>query len=134
MSVVSNKQFVRKFLQYISDGDAEAIASSYDPDGRVTTMGHTLISGSRGVDEIKAFAGGVLETFPNGLRYDIKTITAEGDHVAVECEAKGQHVSGKEYHQFYHFLFTFRNGKILELKEYMDTELVSDVICGGARP
>lgn len=129
-----NKQFVCEFLQLIGTGDAAALADCYDPEGRVTTMGNTLISGSRGVAEIREFAAGVLDAFPKGLEYTIKTLTAEGDVVAVECEATGDHVSGKHYHQYYHFLFRMRAGKVLELKEYMDTELVTDVICAGQRP
>ena len=31
-------------------------------------------------------------------------------------------------------LFTLRDGKVVQLKEYMDTELATDVLCGGQRP
>lgn len=127
MSIEDNKAFVRHFFKLIEAGDAEAIADSYDPEGQVHTMGSTIISGTRGMDEIRAFSGAVLDTFPKGLAYTIHTITAEGDNVAVECEAVGEHVSGQHYHQHYHFLFQFRNGKLLHLKEYLDTELVTKV-------
>ena len=86
------------------------------------------------MEQIREFAGGVLSAFPNGLRYTIHNMVAEGDFVAVECEAEGEHVSGQAYAQQYHFLFKIRNGKLLELKEYMDTELVTEVLCGGQRP
>jgi ketosteroid isomerase-like protein len=46
----------------------------------------------------------------------------------------GKHVSGQTYSNEYHFLFEFREGKLLKLKEYMDTERVTDVLCGGQRP
>jgi ketosteroid isomerase-like protein len=59
---------------------------------------------------------------------------AEGDKVAVEAVSEGQHVSGQTYSNEYHFLFEFREGKLLKLKEYMDTERVTDVLCGGQRP
>ena len=134
MSTEANKQFVQQFLEMIGRGDAEGIAASYDPVGQVFTMGNTLISGVRDAADILEFSAGVLDAFPNGLNYTIKTLTAEGDNVAVECEATGDHASGQHYHQYYHFLFKFRNGKILQLKEYMDTELVTDVLCGGQRP
>jgi hypothetical protein len=61
-------------------------------------------------------------------------MTAEGERVAVEAESKGEHVSGQLYNNLYHFLFEFRDGELLKLKEYMDTERVTDVLCGGARP
>ena len=58
----------------------------------------------------------------------------EGDAVAVEARSRGMHVSGREYSNEYHFLFRFRDGLIVRLKEYMDTERVTDVLCGGQRP
>lgn len=37
------------------------------------------------------------------------------------------------YQNQYHFLFRFRDGELVTLKEYMDTERVTDVLCGGQR-
>ena len=61
-------------------------------------------------------------------------MVAEGEKVAVEATCEGEHVSGQTYSNEYHFLFQFRDGKLVKLKEYMDTELVTDVLCGGQRP
>ena len=48
--------------------------------------------------------------------------------------SEGEHVSGQTYSNEYHFLFEFSGGKLRRLKEYMDTERVTDVLCGGQRP
>jgi ketosteroid isomerase-like protein len=61
-------------------------------------------------------------------------MVGEGDKVAVEATSEGKHISGRTYTNQYHFLFEFRDGKLLRLKEYMDTERVTDVLCGGQRP
>ncbi len=61
-------------------------------------------------------------------------MTAEGERVAVEASSSGVHASGQRYKNQYHFLFEFRNGRVLHLKEYMDTEQVTDILCGGQRP
>ena len=129
-----NKHRTAVFFEAIARGDADAIADTYCDEGRVVTMGNTLISGSRGKDEIRQFAGGVLDAFPEGLTYTILNMTAEDDRVAVEATSEGLHVSGKPYKNHYHFLLTWRDGELLELKEFMDTEVVTDIICGGARP
>ena len=129
-----NKQLTLTFFDAMQRGDAQAIAETYADEGRVVTMGHTLISGSRGKEEIRQFAGGVLEAFPKGLSFTILNMTAEDDRVAVEATSGGIHVSGRPYENHYHFLLTWREGQLLEMKEYMDTELVTDVLCGGARP
>ena len=129
-----NKKRTLAFFDAIQSGDAETIADTYADDGRVVTMGNTLISGTRGKSEIREFAGGVLGAFPEGLTYTIHNMTAEAERVAVEASCDGTHVSGEPYRNHYHFLLTWRDGELVELKEYMDTELATDVLCGGARP
>ncbi len=129
-----NKALTLSFIEAMQRGDADAIADTYADDGRVVTMGNTLISGSRGKEEIRGFAGGVLEAFPEGLEFTVHGIIAEGDKVAVEASSQGTHASGKPYSNHYHFLLTWRDGELVELKEYMDTEHATDVHCGGARP
>ena len=70
----------------------------------------------------------------HGIKFKIISMTAEDNRVAVEAESDGLHVSGLRYQNLYHFLFIFKEGKVLLLKEYMDTEKVTDVLCGGHRP
>jgi len=129
-----NKALTRAFFDVMETGDGDAIAEWYTEDGYVQTMGNTLISGKRGKEETRAFAAGILRAFPEGLKFTIHNMTAEGDRVAVESASEGIHVSGAVYRNEYHFLFRWRDGKLAELREYMDTELVTDVLCGGARP
>lgn len=132
--VESNRQRTLELIQAIARGDANTIADTYADDGKLHTMGNTLISGIYDKSQIRQFAGSVLEAFPEGLHYSVNAVTAEGDRVAVEATGQGRHVSGQDYINHYHFLFTWRDGKLLELKEYMDTEAVTEVLCGGARP
>lgn len=133
-TIARNKQLTIELFDAMQRGDANAIADTYAEGGRVVTMGNTLISGSRGKEEIRQFAGGVLEAFPSGLVFTILNMTAEADRVAVEATSEGPHVSGQQYKNHYHFLLTWKESELLEMKEYMDTELVTAVICGGAKP
>jgi len=132
--VESNRERTLRLIQDIARGDADAIADTYADDGTLHTMGNTLISGVYTKSQIRQFAGSVLEAFPAGLHYTVHAVTAEGNRVAVEATGRGRHVSGADYVNQYHFLFTWRDGKLLELKEYMDTETVTEVLCGGKRP
>lgn len=135
MSVeTENKQRVRAFFEAMNAGDAERIAAAYAEDGYVWTMGDTLISGKSGKAEILAAAGGIFEVFPKGIRFTLNSMIAEGEQVAVVAESEGEHVSGQTYRNMYHFLFSFDRGELKELREYMDTEKVTDVLCGGQRP
>lgn len=130
----SNKARARQFLDDLSHGRVEAVIAAYADDGSVETMGETLISGVTEYPGIPTAIRGILDVFPNGIGFTIKGMVAEGEKVAVEASSQGEHVSGKAYSNDYHFLFEFRDGKLLHLREYMDTERVTEVLCNGLRP
>ena len=128
-----NKALARAFFDALSRSDIQATLDAYAEDGRVQTMGNTLISGVMTKPQISAGAGAVLGAFPEGITFTIHYLTAEEDRVAVEAESYGRHASGRIYSNQYHFLMRFRDGKLVELKEYMDTELVTEILCGGQK-
>jgi len=130
----ANKALVTCFFDALNTGDVDFIVDAYAADGCVQTMGNTLISGIFSREQIAASAGGIFDVFPKGLTFTALSMVGEGDKVAVEATSEGKHISGKIYNNEYHFLFEFRGGKLLRLKEYMDTERVTDVLCGGQRP
>ena len=113
--------------------DTQWFLDNYADDVLVWTMGNTLISGKYNKDQVAGFADSIFDAFPSGIRFTIHGMVAEGDAVAMETESLGEHVSGKRYNNFYHMLVKFRDGKITLLKEYLDTELVTDVLAGGRR-
>lgn len=132
--VEANKNRVRAFFEAMNRGDVDAIVNAYADDGYVQTMGSTLISGRAGKQQIQDSCSRIFEVFPSGIKFDIQGMTAEGERVAVEATSEGAHVSGLVYRNEYHFLFEFDRGKLKKLKEYMDTEQVTDVLCAGQRP
>ena len=129
----SNKIIVTQFFDALNRGDVAFIVDAYAADGCVQTMGNTLISGVFSREQVAASAGGIFDVFPNGLTFTILNMVGEGDKVAVEATSVGEHISGQTYSNEYHFLFEFQSGKLIRLKEYMDTERVTDVLCGGQR-
>lgn len=129
-----NKVLVEQFFEALNRGDTRALVDAYAEDGYVQTMGHTLISGRHDKPKIAAACHAIFDNFPTGLCFDIHGMIAEGDRVAVEASSDGLHASGRRYQNEYHFLFIFRDGKVVALKEYMDTERVTEVLCGGQRP
>ena len=130
----SNKILVTQFFDALNRGDVAFIVDAYAADGCVQTMGNTLISGVFSREQVAASAGGIFDVFPNGLTFTVLSMVGEYDKVAVEATSVGEHISGQTYSNEYHFLFEFQSGKLIRLKEYMDTERVTDVLCGGQRP
>ena len=72
----------------------------------------------------------ILSAFPSGITFNITGITAEDERVAVEISGEAIHASGEKYNNQYHFLLRIKDGKILELKEYMDTQLAAKILLG----
>jgi len=73
--------------------------------------------------------GNVGGSTEGGLRITPKGITAEGDRVAVEAESYAKLKNGRTYQNQYHFVFVVRDGKVQQVKEYMDTMHANQVLC-----
>ena len=134
VSIDDNKRTVIRYFEILTRNDIPAMMALYDDSMTLHVPGNTLISGRFNKTQLAEFASRVLDAFPKGLVFTVTGMVAEGDKVAVQAESQGVHVSGKPYRNQYHFLITVRDGKIFESREYMDTEHVTDVICGGVRP
>tara|TARA_Y100001936_G_scaffold24879_1_gene22828 strand:+ start:2255 stop:2653 length:399 start_codon:yes stop_codon:yes gene_type:complete len=131
MSTVTkeNKEIAIKFFEALSSG-SEAYLDFYNDDSIIWTAGDNDIGGTRTKKEIIDFAHGILAAFPSGISFNITGITAENERVAVEISGDAIHASGQPYKNKYHFLLIIKNGKILELREYMDTQLAAKVLLG----
>jgi len=66
----------------------------------------------------------MFDQLKGGLKMTVKSLIAEGDKVAVEVESWGELQNGRVYNNEYHFLMTIRDGKIHEVREYLDTQHV----------
>ena len=132
--IEDNKQLAKELVAAMNRADTQWFLDNYADDVLVWTMGNTLISGQYNKEQVAEFADSIFDAFPKGIKFTIHGMVAEGDSVAMETESIGEHVSGRVYNNFYHMLVKFRDGKITLLKEYLDTELVTDVLAGGQRP
>ena len=128
-----HKQITRQFFTDMSNNNIDGIINAYADDVKLYTMGNTLISGVFTKDQARVGATQILGAFPEGIKFVSHDLTAEDDRVAVQAESFAVHVSGKPYNNKYHFLVRFRDGLITEFKEYMDTEMVTEILCGGQK-
>jgi ketosteroid isomerase-like protein len=131
MGIEANKSLAQDFIAALSRADTDWVLAHYADDMVMWTAGSLAFSGPHGKNEIRGLMDGILGAFPNGLEFSIKTLTAEEDRVAIEAECDGVHVSGKPYRNQYHFLMRIRDGRIVEFKEYLDTQLAGEVLLGG---
>lgn len=129
--VQRNKQIVANFFAAQTDPSLNAF-QDFAPDIRFWIAGdksstHSAIAGlwegPEKIAELGRRIGRVVDKF-NAM--DIKHVTAEDDRVAVEAEGFIVVKGGAIYNNSYHFLFIIRDGKIQEIKEYLDTVLVNE--------
>tara|TARA_B100000886_G_C20305830_1_gene441687 strand:- start:417 stop:815 length:399 start_codon:yes stop_codon:yes gene_type:complete len=124
-----NKKIVESFFDSLSSG-TNSYLDYYTNDSEIWTAGQNAIGGRRTKAEIESFADGILSAFPKGIRFEITSMIAEDDRVAAEVKGDAIHASGQIYQNEYHFLIRLKNNKIIELKEYMDTQLAAKVLLG----
>ena len=80
---------------------------------------------------IPDFFGGGGAIFEAGApTIEVTGVTAEGDRVAIEGTGRGRLRNGRDYDNSYHFLMIVRDGRVLSIREYMDSEHVADVFEG----
>jgi|SRR4051812_9392042 ketosteroid isomerase-like protein len=126
MSVAENKEVIRKMRE--AKGLDEILATMSD-DVRWTIMGTTKYSGTMNgkqeiVDKLFKPIFSQLET-PGSTVID--NIIAEGDYVVVQQHGTGRKAkSGKDYNNTYCVVYKLLGGKIKEIAEYLDTELVTE--------
>ncbi len=129
-----SRRVALELLDAISRADAEGILNLYADDVTVWTAGDLPFSGEHDKGEVEAMIPAVLGLFPDGLPMTVRGITADGERVAIEAESEGRHVSGKLYNNRYHFLVIVRAGRVVALKEYMDTKHAYEVLVESAQP
>ncbi len=130
--VADNKRIARELFAALERADSVTVGKLYADDFTLWSPGTLPFSGTHSKAEALKAMDMILSLFPDGLRFTITAMTAEGERVAVEAESRGRHVSGQPYHNQYHFLLIIRDGRIRELKEYMDTKHANDVLFGAA--
>ena len=123
-----NKELVLRFIEAFSRGDTEATKACLATDALTIAKGFGKLSGPRPYDFIVATTGAFKDLIPTGLRPAFKTVTAEGDRVAVEFEGNAVLANGKDYCNQYCMVFTVKDGKIKHVSEYYCTILADDRI------
>jgi len=129
MSIEENKNIVRRAYDAISAGNPQGFLDSLSDDVRWTFFGdHRFAKTFVGKQDI---ATNLLEplggALVDGLRLTLDNFIAEGDQVVVEALGDSQVTGGGTYNNIYCYVVTVRDGKIIDMREYLDTALVSRV-------
>lgn len=124
-----SEALVREFMEVFSAGNTARVVDMMHPQGTWWVAGTMPISGTYTREEFGALLDRVSETCDGPIQLIPHEFTIDGDRVAVEAESRACTLSGRTYNNLYHFLFILKDGKILQVKEYLDTMHTNAVLC-----
>jgi hypothetical protein len=124
-----NKKLVSDFMEAFGSGDVARTMAYLTDDATWWVAGNFPLSGTYPKDEFEKLLSGVSGTCKVPISLTPQAFTAEGDRVAVETESYTETNDGKVYNNFYHFLFVVRDGKIAQVKEFLDTMHANEILC-----
>ena len=128
MSASENKQLMQDIFSELSTGNGQAFVEALADDIQWTWMGTVkwskTFNGKEAVINELLNPGTSVLTAPF-FTYFAQRFIAEGDYVVVESRGENALRDGRSYNNKYCWVCRFAEGKLQELHEYMDMELVT---------
>jgi ketosteroid isomerase-like protein len=75
---------------------------------------------------VETLFGGEWETLRPSSSVEVRGIHGDGAFVVVEHSGRNELADGRRYDNNYCWVFRFQDGLIREVREYMDTQLVTE--------
>lgn len=126
----SNRALMTAAMEAMSRGDTrpfgEAMADEFTWHMTGTTAWSGTFAGKADVQQ--RLLPALFTQFATRYKNTPKRILADGDFVVIECQGEVVTKTGKPYNNTYCFVIRMRDGKMVELTEYFDTELVTSAL------
>lgn len=130
MATETNRAIITEAMKSLSDGDGAKFVDAMAEDFRWVLEGSTdwsrTYEGKRAVRE--QLLAPLFAQFATTYRNRPELILADGDHVMVSCRGEVETKSGERYDNGYCYVIRMAAGKMVELREYLDTALVDRVL------
>jgi len=130
MTSTENKQLMQNIFAQMAEGNSKPLVEAMAEDFSWTVTGGTQWSKTyAGKKTVMGELFGVLSARIDGrMRTIPERFIAEDDYVVVQAHGHNTTKSGVPYNNQYCFVFRLADGKLKELTEYMDTELVTKTL------
>jgi len=126
MNSSDNKQAVVNAYAAMAAGNPAPYLDLLSDDISITMFGdHRFARTFKGRTDIyDNLFGPIREVLDGTIRMNVTNALAENDTVIVEARGEARTKDGRAYKNTYCFVFRFESGKIIESREYLDTQLV----------
>lgn len=129
MSANLNKQTMIAIFEKIAVGDGSLFIEHLADDVRMIITGQyswsQTLQGKEAVLGLYAYVRSVTQ---GGLHTHAYNFIADGDTVVVEAKGAMTAIGGEAYHNDYCLIYKLKNNKIIEIKEYQDSNLCERVL------
>jgi ketosteroid isomerase-like protein len=132
-AAAENKAIVARFFEIFSSGDVPALLDAMADGGSWWVSGRLQgMSGRYDKASFGPLVEGAKAIYKSGsLAITPVSMIGEGGRVAVEATGFAELADGRAYSPQYHFLVTIKDGKVFEVREYMDTQHAKETFFGG---
>jgi ketosteroid isomerase-like protein len=120
MSASRNVELLKEYHGALQASDAEKMASMLSPDLQYWISPGSDFSGMHDKASILKLLPPIFDAQSGPTRLTYRAITAQDDRVSVVADGTMPLKAGGSYDQTYHWLFRFRDDKIVEILEYLD--------------
>lgn len=127
MSIENNKRTVSRFLAHFENAAIPDLLAAMSEDATWWIIGRPDLfagAGTKSKADMERIWRGLFSHMKNGLTMTVIGMIAEEEKVAAEIRSHAELTNGSVYENQYHMLFTVRDGKIVEVREYADTLLI----------
>ena len=125
-----NKQLMERVFDELAAGNGQPFMDALADDARWTVAGSSPWSGAyEGKQAIlERLMRPLFRQFADQYRARATRIVAEDEIVVVEAQGEVTTRSGRPYNQTYCYVFELSGGRVQALTEYLDTDLVNQVL------
>jgi uncharacterized protein len=130
MGTAENKRLMQEIFSDLAEGRAERFGEAMAEDFSWTIIGSTYWSGTyRGKRAVLGdLMAPLFAQFADRYTNTAERFIAEGDHVVVQCRGRVTTNSGAPYNNTYCYVCRLADGKLEELTEYCDTQLIATAL------
>lgn len=115
-----NVQLLREYHDALQSSDGERMADMLASDLRYWISPGSDFSGTHDKASILVLLPAIFDAQSGPTKLTYHDISAQDDRVSVVADGTMPLKSGGSYDQTYHWLFKFRDDKIVEILEYLD--------------
>lgn len=130
MGAVENKELLRHAFVEVAKGNSQPFMELLADDVQWTIIGST--AWSRTYDGKQSVVDDLLRPLTKQLHgrniIAAHRFIAEDDHVVVEGRGRNSTTAGVRYHNEYCWVFRLTDGRVSELTEYADTQLIASAL------